>query len=198
MRGQFETVVVSLVMLIVALAWAQIVAARPISPAPTSIPPGTIITRQNWQLYRQFMSDGLAALFEGKQFWHMPAELRIEVGPTISIRLPKRYLDDTARYSSQVRLMKTPIGGYVPIGDVAGISFPHPLEGDPALRGQRIFWNSYYRYQPRVQWAPTFTYTLDKFGNMTQASEVKSVFSQLAFLSDVGYTQTAEESGGYY
>jgi hypothetical protein len=198
MRGQFETVVVSLVMLIVALAWAQIVAARPISLAPTSIPPGTIITRQNWQLYRQFMSDGLAALFEGKQFWHMPAELRIEVGPTISIRLPKRYLDDTARYSSQVRLMKTPIGGYVPIGYVAGIPFPHPLEGDPALRGQRIFWNSYYRYQPRVQWAPTFTYTLDKFGNMTQASEVKTVFSQLAFLSDVDFPRTVADAGGYY
>jgi hypothetical protein len=76
------------------------------------------------------------------------------------------------------------------MGYVAGLPFPHPLGGDPSLRGQRIFWNSYYRYQPRVQGAPTFIYTLDRFGNMTQTSEVKTVLSQLAFLSDVDFPRT--------
>ena len=33
---------------------------------------------------------------------------------------------------------------------------------------------------------------------MTQASEVKSVISQLAFLSDAGYPQTIADAGGYY
>ncbi len=144
------------------------------------------------------MSEGMIALFEGSHFWHMPAGVQLEVGPIISIPLPKKYLDDTARYASQVKLTRTSEGGYIPVGYVAGLPFPHPLEGDPALIGQRIFWDSYYRYQPRVQRAQTFTYTLDSFGNMTQTSEVKSVFSQLGFLSDVGYPQTIAGANGYY
>lgn len=63
----------------------------------------------------------------------------------------------------------------MPSGYVAGLPFSHPLEGDPALIGQRIFWDSHYRYQPRVEWAPTFTYTLNSFGNMTRTTEVKTV-----------------------
>jgi Protein of unknown function (DUF1329) len=186
------------VLLLAVLFCAHIAAAGPVLTTATGITPGTIITHQNWQKYRQFMSEGLIALFDGKRFWRLPADLRIEVGPTISIPLPKRYLDDTARYASQVRLTRMASGGYVPAGYVAGLPFPHPLEGDPALRGQRIFWNSYYRYQPRVQWAPTFTYTLDKFGNMTQTSEVKTVLSQLAFLSDVEFPRTVPDADGFY
>jgi hypothetical protein len=171
--------------------------ATPGLPA-ADLSPGTVITNQNWEQYRAFMSEGMIALFEGNHFWHMPTDLKIEVGPTISIPLPKKYLDDTTRYSSRVRLTPIPGGGYIPSGYVAGLPFPRPLDGTPALIGQRIFWDSYYRYQPRVQWAPTFTYTLDSFGNMTQSSEVKSVYSQLAFLSDVGYPQTIPDSAGYY
>ena len=167
------------------------------APSAT-ISPGTVITEENWHQYRAFMSEGLIALFQGTHFWHIPHGVKIEVGPTISIPLPKQYLDDTARFASSVKLAPTTDGGYVPSGYVAGLPFPRPFEGNPALIGQRIFWDSYYRYQPRVQWAPTFTYTLDSFGNMTQASEVKSVLSQLAFLSDPGYPRTVADSGGYY
>jgi hypothetical protein len=159
---------------------------------------GTTITQLNWQKYREFMSDGLIALFEGKQFWHLPADLRIEVGPTTSIPLPKAYLSDTARYSSQVKLVRTASGGYVPIGYIAGLPFPHPLSGDPNLRGQQIFWDAYYRYQPRVQAAPGYTYTLDRYGHMTQTSEVKTVNSRLAYLSDPGYPQTVADAAPYY
>jgi len=56
------------------------------------------------------MSEGLKALFQGDHFWHLPSDLRIEVGPTISIPLPKKYLEDTSRYSSRVRLSKTSFG----------------------------------------------------------------------------------------
>ncbi len=163
-----------------------------------TIPPGTIITSGNWQQYKRFMSQGLTALFEGSHFWKIPPDLAIEVGPTISIPLPRKYLDDTRKYSGQVQLSRLPTGGYIPKGYVAGLPFPAPLEGDSALIGQKIFWNSYYRYQPRVQGAPGYTYTLDRYGNMTQTSEVKTVFSQLAFLSDVGFPQTVPEAGPYY
>ena len=173
-------------------------AAGSASQAGTTIEPRTTITHQNWQRYRKFMSEGLIALFEGKSFWHLPADLQIEVGPPISIPLPKRYVADTAQYSNRVKLVRTPDGGYVPTGYVAGLPFPHPLEGDPALRGQRIFWDAYYRYQPRVQSAPGFSYTLDRFGNMTQTSEVRVVDSQLAYLSDVDYPHTIPDGVPYY
>jgi hypothetical protein len=147
-----------------------------------SISPGTAITLQNWQRYRQFMSEGLVELFQGGQFWRLPNDLRIEVGPTAPIPLPKAYLADTAAYSNRVKLIRTSGGGYVPIGYVAGLPFPHPMEGEQHLIGERIFWDAYYRYQPRVQSAPGFSYTLDRFGNMTQTSEVRAVDSQTHFL----------------
>lgn len=175
-------------------AWA---AASP-APAQASILPGTTITLRNWQTYRQFMSEGMVELFEGEQFWRLPKDLRIEVGPTIPIPLPKRYLADTAAYSNRVKLVRTSSGGYVPIGYVAGLPFPRPLEGDPELRGQRIFWDAYYRYQPRVQSAPGFSYTLDRFGNMTQTSEVRAVDSQLDYLSELDYPHTIADGVPYY
>src|SRR6516225_3570834 len=101
---------------------------------------GTAITHQNWQRYQQFMSAGMVELFKGTDFWHLPEDVRIEVGPTVPIPLPSRYLADTSRYSNQVRLVRTAAGGYVPVNYVAGLPFPHPLEGDPKLVGQRIFW----------------------------------------------------------
>jgi hypothetical protein len=81
---------------------------------------------------------------------------------------------------------------------VAGLPFPNPLQGDPALKGQRIFWNAYYRYQPRVQSAPAHTYTLDRYGNMTQSSEVRAVYSQLAYLSEQEFPQTIPDGEPYY
>lgn len=166
--------------------------------AAAGIEPGTVISQQNWRRYRNFMSEGLKALFAGDHFWRLPSDLQIEVGPTISIPLPKKYLEDTSRYSSRVSLSKTRFGGYVPSGYIAGLPFPHPLDGDSSLRGQRIFWDSYYRYQPRVQATSNFTYSLDRFGNMTQASEVKAVLSQLAYLSDMDFPRTIPDAGGYY
>src|SRR5689334_5403842 len=47
-----------------------------------TIAPGTAITMANWQQYRTFMPEGMAALFEGKYFWKMPSDVRIEIGPT--------------------------------------------------------------------------------------------------------------------
>ena len=185
--------------LITAIVFAFPATTGAASATQTADPlPGTVITVQNWRQYRQFMSEGLIALFEGTHFWHMPAGVQLEVGPTKSVPLPKKYLADTAQYSDRVNLISTPAGGYVPSGYIAGLPFPHPLEGNPALVGQRIFWDSYYRYQPRVQGAQTFTYTLDRFGNMTRTSEVKTVFSQLAFLSDIDFPQTVPDSKGYY
>jgi hypothetical protein len=174
--------------------------AAPSSVESDQVPirPGTKVTTENWQNYRQFMSEGMIALFEGSHFWHMPKDVVIEVGPTTPIPLPERYLQDTRNYAGKVELMKLPTGGYVPGGYVAGLPFPDPLKGDPSLIGERIFWNSFYRYQPRVQGAPNFSYSVDRAGNMTQTSEEMNVQSQLTFLSDPATPHTVAEAGPFY
>src|SRR6266446_1417350 len=48
-----------------------------------AIPPGTIITIENWRRYKQYMPDGMIALFEGSYFWKMPPDVSMEVGATI-------------------------------------------------------------------------------------------------------------------
>src|SRR5438067_4490431 len=69
--------------------------------APT---PGTIITMQNWRQYREYMSDGVQALFEGKYFWKMPANVEMNVGPTVIDPLPKNYMAATEKYSGNVAI----------------------------------------------------------------------------------------------
>jgi hypothetical protein len=177
---------------------ASVASAEGLGSQPPAVPPGTKITASNWQKYKSLMSEGMVALFEGSHFWHVPQELEIDVGSTTPIPLPAKYLDDTEKFSDRVKLIKLPSGGYVPEGYVAGIPFPHPLDGDPDLVGQKIFWNSYYRYQPRVQGASNFSYTLDRSGDMTQSSEVTEVNSQLSFLSDIGLPNTISDSNPYY
>jgi len=92
----------------------------------SSITPGTIITMQNWQKYRQFMPDGMTAMFEGKYFWKMPPDVQMEVGPTVVQPLPKNYLAATERYSDQVRIIELPNGGLALQGYRAGVPFPNP------------------------------------------------------------------------
>src|SRR3984893_9544687 len=53
-----------------------------VAGAHDTIPPGTTITMQNWQQYKQFMPDGMIALFEGKYFWKMPASAEMTVRVT--------------------------------------------------------------------------------------------------------------------
>ena len=59
--------------------------------------PGTEITYANWQQYKQFMPPAMQALFAGQYFWKMPADVQMEVGPTISMPLPPAYLADTEK-----------------------------------------------------------------------------------------------------
>src|SRR5215472_7530514 len=72
--------------------------------AAEPIPPRTTISMQNWQQYRQFMPDGMAALFEGRYAWKMPPDVSLEVGPTVIHLLPRNYLAATEKYAGQVQL----------------------------------------------------------------------------------------------
>src|SRR5215831_13642122 len=58
-----------------------------------SIPAGTTITVKNWRRYREFMPDGMIALFQGDYYWRMPTDVQMEVGPAVVRPLPKTYQD---------------------------------------------------------------------------------------------------------
>ena len=147
--------VIILSMLLVALslsAYAADITANPPSPAATtaapatdSITPGTTITKANWQQFKQFMSDGMVALFEGKYFWKMPAGVEIEVGPTVNHPLPKDYVAATEKYASQVRIKALPTGGLSLENYRGGIPFPNAAEPH---KGWKLLANMWYRYIP--------------------------------------------------
>ena len=97
--------------------------------------------------YRRFMPDGMVALFQGTDYWKMPADVAMEVGPTIIHPLPRTYIEATEKYAAQVKLVGLPDSGLTLEGYRGGIPFPSP--GDPH-RGWKILANEWYRYQPHL------------------------------------------------
>lgn len=120
-----------------------------------SIPIGTTITTQNWNNFRQFMPDGMISFFEGKQFWKMPDDVSMEVGPTVDYPLPRNYLEATEKYASQVKIVELPDSGLTLTNYHGGVPFPNPAEPH---RGWKILANLWYRYMPRLA-ADTNGYT---------------------------------------
>ncbi len=161
-----------------------------------TVPEGAVINAANWQRYARFMPAGMQAIFAGDHFWRMPSDVRIEIGPTVPIALPRKFLDDTASYAKQVKLTQVPEGGYVPVGYVAGIPFPQP-DQDPVEAPYEIFYDAYFHYTPRLQRQLSCNYVSDSYGNFTQAGTADSVYSQLMHLSDAGFPQTLPHSNGY-
>lgn len=123
----------------------------PLAFQEDSIPPGTRITMQHWENYKQFMPDGMIWLFEGKYFWKMPPDVEINVGPTVIHPLPKAYREATERYSRQVEISELPDGALSLRGYRGGQPFPNPA--DPH-KGWKILANVWYRYLPPYWSAP--------------------------------------------
>ena len=158
-------------------------ARAPSAPSNSAISPGTRITMQNWQNFKQFMPDGMVALFEGKYFWKMPADVSMEVGPTVNYPLPKNYLEATEKYASQVKIVELPDGGLTLTGYQGGIPFPNPEEPH---KGWKVLANLWYRYMPRLV-ADTDGYTCG-VNSMGAANCIsyEFVLRQFAFNTDPG------------
>ena len=112
------------------------------------LPVGTVITTQNWQQYKDYMPGWMQVLFSGQYGYKLAPSQQILVGPTIPKPLPKAYLANTEKYSSQVSLQELPEGSTLIQNYTAGLPFPHPSEPD---LGSKLLWNLWYRYQPRVE-----------------------------------------------
>ncbi len=163
------------------------------APAANPIPPGTVITPQNWQQYKQYMPEGMQLLFAGKYFWKAPADFRIEVGPQSDYPAAQAYRDDTEKYSRQVRIIATPGGGHALKGYVAGLPFPDPAE---PLKGFKILANLWYRAMPYLICGnEDHEYLVNSAG---QASDfrVEQVFRRLSHISQAGQPITDPQAEG--
>lgn len=167
------------------------------SPAPGgTIPVGTRITVTNWQKYKQFMPDGMIALFQARYYWKMPPDVEMEVGPTLIRPLPKTYLDATEKYASQVKLLELASGGLSLTRYQGGTPFPNPA--DPH-KGWKILANFWYRYIPHllVDTYGTGCYVDSVISVSCNADEI--VYRQLSFNTDPGIpTNIPGAEGKFY
>ncbi len=160
-----------------------------------TIPPGTKITPQNWQQYKNFMPAGLQQLFAGKLSWSLPPETVVEVEPTAPTPLPRKYQEDTEKLASQVSLVQNSDGGYSIKGYVAGVPFPKP---SGAAAGVEVLYNEYYAYIPYL--ITTYShlgFSMDRYANKYQ-TEVREVNFKLKHLSDLGKPTNIPDTGDLF
>jgi hypothetical protein len=192
-RGQLFPLFMLLVLGLAGGWSAQAADQAPVADNP--IPPGTTITMRNWQDFKQYMPDGMVALFEGKYSWKMPDDVAMEVGPTITYPLPRSYLEATEKYASQIQIVELPDGGLTLKGYRGGIPFPDPQEPH---KGWKVLTNLWYRYMPRLI-ADTNGYTCgtDSMGATNCISYVY-VLRQFAFNTDPGGNTMGAYSDLYF
>ena len=161
----------------------------------SSDPVGTRITIQNWQKYREYMPDGMVALFEGKYYWKMPPDVEMEVGPTTVYPLPKDYVEATEKYASQVKLVDLP-GGRLNLANYqGGIPFPNPAEPH---RGWKVLANLWFRYLPHLSVDTNgVVCTMDSSNSISCKAGMK-VYRQLAFNTDPGIPAEIPGTEGKY
>jgi uncharacterized protein DUF1329 len=163
--------------------------------APDSISPNTIITMQNWRDYRAFMPDGMVALFEGRYFWKMPADVQMPVGPTIIHPLPPSYLEATEKYSAQVKITELPEGALTLTGYSGGIPFPHP---DEPHKGWKILANLWFRYTPHLTVNTRGVVCFVDSGNSISCKAGMKIYRQLSFNTDPGIPTNFSGADGKY
>jgi hypothetical protein len=166
-----------------------------------TIPPGTKITMQNWQQFKQFMPVGMIALFEGKYYWKMPSDVEIDVGPTVNHPLPKAFVEATEKYSSQTRVIHRPDGRNDIANYVAGWPFPNNPDIKDPDAGYKILANIWFPPIPyKLAVTPDndgdgSTCTVDHFGNYA-CSRIQGIYRQLDYNWDPRTPRTHPKAGG--
>ncbi len=175
--------------------WAADSVSSPASAAG-GIASGTTITTSNWQQYRQFMPEGMQALFEGKYAWKMPPDVQIVVGPTVIHPLPTGYVEATNKYAPKVQMVALPDGGFTIKDYVAGAPFPNPSEPH---KGWKVLADVWFRYIPHIiaatQAEPTSFCLQDRYDNIT-CDKTIFVYHQLMHNTDPGVPRDNPEAAG--
>jgi Protein of unknown function (DUF1329) len=157
----------------------------PLNAASTDpIPPGTTITVQNWQQYKQYMTDGMKALFAGTYHWKFTPDVQVVVEPTRRYVLGSpQYIENTEKYGSQVRIVTLPDGGHNIVNYVAGLPFSNP---SGPLKGWEILVNDWFAYQPYELCTERIPGVyVDRFGNIT-TQDLVFLERRMAHISDAG------------
>jgi hypothetical protein len=130
-----------------------------------TIRPGTRITLQNWQQYKQFMPASMQAGFSQQYGWKIGSDPKFTmvVGPTASEPMFHQLRENTEKYAGQAQLQKVATGGYTLKGYVAGVPFPKP-SGD--LRAYQIFYNVWTYYFPSFTYFDDTACTIDRYHNI--------------------------------
>lgn len=161
-----------------------------------TIAPGTKITMQNWQQYKQFMPPGMIALFEGDYFWKIPQDVEMDVGPTRHLPTSKYYMDATEKYASQVQIEDLPNGGHTLKNYVAGRPFPNPSGPDV---GWEVIANLWLTYAPHLivltPEHPASFCTEDRFAHLA-CTRTPVVYRKLAWNTDPGVPSVEPEAAG--
>ncbi len=163
-----------------------------------TITPGTKITMQNWQQYKQFMPPGMIDLFEGKYFWKMPQDVEMDVGPTVLLPLPKGYVEATEKYGRQTQVVQLPNGHYDVRNYMGGEPFPNPEE---PLKGYKISVNNWWAYTPHLYVNTpedlARSCVQDRFGNIACLT-LDFVYRQTGYNSDPGIPWWNPEVPSYW
>jgi len=161
-------------------------------------PPGTKITMENWQQYKDFMPEGLANFFASKFSWKLPNDAEIDIGPTVSVPEPPTYVAATEQYGNQVQVVHLPDGHMDVKGYVAGQPFPNPQEPD---MGYKILVNLWYSYRPHLNVAtidyPVRDCVLDRFANAA-CETIAIVYQQEGYNTDPGVPRTDPRAEGVW
>lgn len=163
------------------------------------IPPGTKITMANWQNYKQYMSEGLLALFSGQYYFKMPSDVEIDVGPPVHIVAPTTFTAATEKYGGQVRVVHLANGNNDVANYVGGEPFPDPRGPD---KGYEILADMWYAYGPHLGVGmPGYglwnLWLIDRFGSYSSA-QWDFVYRQLAFNTDPGVPRTDPKAAGAF
>lgn len=162
-----------------------------------AIPPGTTITMQNWQQYKQYMPVGMIDFFEGTYFWKMPSDVQMPVGPTVIHPLSAAYSDASEKYGAQTQVVHNSDGTMNLANYVAGMPFPDP---QPPDKGYKILANVWFPDEPYLlvlsphSGLASFC-TADRFGN-NSCTKTSVVYRQLAYNTHPGIPRTDPSANG--
>ena len=135
--------------------------------ADDNIPPGTKITPQNWQKYKDYMPQGLQIILSRTTLWKVPEDAVMEVGPLVDYPLPRSWYEASEKYKNQTKLVKLPTGGYTLEGYQAGTPFPDYSGPDKAYK---ILYDLYYHYSGSVNHYESRGYEIDRYMSEYQNS----------------------------
>jgi hypothetical protein len=122
------------VTILVGLVTTAVAASLATGALAADVKPGDVITKDNADQYSELMSPGVQ--------WVVKHGMNMKIVATRKLPMPKRYIEATEKYSSQVKLSQN---GLKIENYVAGMPFPNVDPNDPQA-ALKIMWN--YEYRP--------------------------------------------------